>query len=127
MSNYGPASRTTPYRLLAAQAFTLGWGLAEQNGSAFGAALPVTGLEDVNVTAVQRVARGLTPPAATVWTKTGGAVTQSMVTVGGVAYPYLELTGAAPAAGVYDVTVSLEFGGQWAWVLSCVLDVLAFP
>ena len=126
MSNYAPASRVTAYRMLAAQPFTLGWALAAQNGTAFGAPLSVSSLADVNVSAIQRVPRGVTPPAATVWTMSNsGGVTLSTIEVSGVGYPYLALTGAAPGAGDYEVVVSLDFDGDWMLLLTCVFQVVA--
>jgi hypothetical protein len=127
MSNYAPASRPLPYRLPAAEPFAIGWALAEQDGTAFGAPLSVAGLTDVNVAAVQRVARGLTPPAPTVWTMSGGQVSLATVEVGGVAYPYLALAGEAPAPGDYAVTVSLDFGGALMLLLDCTFQVVAIP
>jgi hypothetical protein len=129
MSNFAPATILLPYQLLAAQPFAIGWALASENGTQNGAAYSLSGVTDIRVSALLRVARGVTQPAATVWTQSGaGGVTQSSVTIGGVVYPYLTVAGAAaPAAGVYDVTVALVLASGEVWVLACVFAVQPAP
>ncbi len=128
MSNYAVAQQILPLRMLAAQPFTVGWALAVEDGTALGAPLDMTSVTDATVSATQRLARGLTPPAATVWTiSNSGGITLTTVVVGGVSYPYMQLqAAAAPAAGVYDVTVTLTgAGGAIDWLLNAVFEVSA--
>lgn len=128
MSAYDVAIRVRPYQLLAGQPFSLGWAVALAGVTLLGTPFDVSTLTDVRITAQQRVPRGLTAPAATVWTLLNeGGITVTQVTIGGAVYPYVWLVGAAPAAGVYDVDVALVSVPGRDWLLRAVFETVLQP
>lgn len=126
MSNYAVAREVVPYRMLAGQPFGVGWALASEDGTASGTPLDVSAVTDIQVIATLRAPRGLTVPTPTLWTQSSaGGVTLGSQTLGVTAYPFVAVTGAAPAAGVYDVMLILITSAGEDWVLNSVFDVVA--
>jgi hypothetical protein len=126
MSNFAPASHVVPYRMIAGQPFAIAWALSVEDGSVNGTPFDMTSITDVQVVAVQRVSRGFTPPAATVWDVVNeSGVVLTTTTIGGVTYPAVQLNGPAPATpGVYDVDVVLFASAAQDWLLRCTFQVV---
>ena len=115
MSDIGAslAVAVLPFVRVAGQPFQLGFGLANRGEDGSPEPQDVSGVTDARITLQLRVARGVTRPAATVYTLEGGEVTLGTSLIDGTPFPVLVMSEAAGLdAGVYDLTVTLTNHGN---------------